>query len=251
VDDRKMQEHVSTPINGGHVLIIDNDVELCGILRKYLGRHGWIVHVAHAGNTGVEAARRCPADLIVLDVMLPDIDGFEVLRRLQREMEVRVLLLTARGEEIDRIVGLEMGADDYVAKPFNPRELLARMHAVVRRSFPRNPQKLGPRFNSGDFYVDVSTREIAFTNIPVDLTGIEFGLLRLLLSRPHEVLSREELVEQVFERPFRPLDRSLDMHVLRLRRKLATLRGFGGAIKTVRSGGYMLVLDHHKDKTQP
>jgi len=239
----KMQEKQPAPAKSEQVLLIDDDVELCGMLRNYLGRHGWTVHVAHTGGAGIEAARRCSADLIVLDVMLPDIDGFEVLRRLQREMDVRVLLLTARGEEVDRVVGLEMGADDYVAKPFSPRELLARMRAVTRRSMMREPQETEQRFKSGGFVVDVSTREIIFADKPLDLTGIEYGLLRLLLTRPHVVLSREELVKQVFERPFRPLDRSLDMHVLRLRRKLGCLRGFNGAIKTVRSGGYMLILD--------
>jgi two-component system response regulator CpxR len=243
VHNRKMQEKQSVPIKGEEVLLIDDDVELCGMLRNYLGRHGWTVHAVHTGNAGIEAAKRYGADLIVLDVMLPDINGFEVLRRLQREMDVRVLLLTARGEEVDRIVGLEMGADDYIAKPFSPRELLARMRAVVRRSTPRDQQEIDLRFKAGDFIVDFSTREIAFANKPLDLTGIEFSLLRLLLSRPHEVLSREELMKQVFERPFRPFDRSLDMHVLRLRRKMGALHGFHGAIKTVRSGGYMLVLD--------
>jgi two-component system response regulator CpxR len=243
VHNRKMQEKQPAPLKGEEVLLIDDDFELCRMLQNYLGRHGWTVHVAHTGNAGIEAARRCAADLIVLDIMLPDIDGLEVLCRLQREMAVRVLMLTARGEEVDRIVGLEMGADDYMAKPFSPRELLARMRAVVRRSVPRDPQEIELRFKSGNFVVDVSTREIIFANKPLDLTGIEFGLLRLLLARPHEVLSRENLVKQVFERPFRPLDRSLDMHILRLRRKLGALRGFCGTIKTVRSGGYMLVLD--------
>jgi two-component system response regulator CpxR len=238
-----MRERQPVSVNDDEVLLIDDDVELCGMLQNYLARHGWTVQVAHTGNAGIEVARRCGADLIVLDVMLPDINGFEVLRRLQREMDVRVLLLTARGEEVDRIVGLEMGADDYIAKPFSPRELLARMRAVVRRSTPREQQEIEVRFKAGDFIVDVSTREIAFASKPLDLTGIEFGLLRLLLSRPHEVLSREELIRQVLERPFRPLDRSLDMHVLRLRRKLGALNGFHGSIKTVRSGGYMLVLD--------
>lgn len=238
-----MQEKQPTPVKSEQLLLIDDDVELCGMLQNYLGRHGWTVHVAHTGSAGIEAARQCNVDLIVLDLMLPDFTGFEVLRRLQREIDARVLLLTARGEEVDRIVGLEMGADDYVAKPFSPRELLARMRAVVRRSVQRAPQELELRFKSGGFIVDVSTREIVFANKPLDLTGIEFGLLRIMLSRPHEILNREELVKQVFERPFRPLDRSLDMHILRLRRKLGALSGFDGAIKTVRSGGYMLVLD--------
>jgi len=243
VHNGKIQGKQPTQIKGEEVLLIDDDIELCGMLKNYLGRHGWTVHIAHTGSTGIEVARQRAVDLIVLDVMLPDFDGFEVLRLVQHEMEVRVLLLTARGEEVDRIVGLEMGADDYMGKPFSPQELLARMRAVVRRSLPRESQEIEPRFKSGGFIVNASTREIVFANKPLDLTGIEFGLLRLLLSRPHEVLSREELVEQVFERPFRPLDRSLDMHVLRLRRKLGALQAFGGAIKTVRSGGYMLVLD--------
>lgn len=140
-------------------------------------------------------------------------------------------------------MGLELGVDDYVAKPFNPRELMARMRAVVRRSVPREPQAAGLRRPSGGFAIDVGTREIAFANNVLDLTDIEYALLRLMLSRPHKVLNREELVKQVFERPFRPLDRSLDMHILRLCRKLDAVQGFGGGIKTVRSSGYMLVLD--------
>jgi len=229
--------------NVGTVLLIDDDVELCGMLQSYLNRHGWQVHVAHTGITGIEAARESAANLIVLDIMLPDLDGLEVLCRLQREMDARVLLLTERGDEVDLIVGLELGADDYLAKPFNPWELMARMRSIARRSVPREPQDAEPRHPSDGFTVDVGTREIAFANNVLDLTDIEYALLRLMLSQPHKVLNREELVKQVFERPFRPLDRSLDMHILRLRRKLYALQGFGGGIKTVRSSGYMLVLD--------
>jgi len=243
VHNPKMLQKSNTITNAGTVLLIDDDTELCGMLQNYLGRRGWQVRVAHTGRKGIIAAREAVSDLIVLDIMLPDFDGLEVLRRLQREMDVRVLLLTARGEEVDRVVGLELGADDYLAKPFGPRELLARMRAVARRSVPREPQDTDLRFTSGGFTINGATREITFANHVLDLTGIEYALLRLMLSRPHEVLSREALVKQVFERPFRPLDRSLDMHVLRLRRKLDALPGFNGGIKTVRSTGYMLVLD--------
>ncbi len=239
----KMLQKPTTVTNVGTVLLIDDDIELCGMLQKYLGHHGWQVCVAHTGRTGIEAARESVADLIVLDIMLPDFDGFEVLRQLRRQMDVPVLFLTARGEEVDCIVGLELGADDYLAKPFGPRELLARMRAVARRSVLREPQDTELRFTAGGFTVNGATREIAFANHVLNLTSIEYALLRLMLSRPHEVLSREELVKQVFERPFRPLDRSLDMHILRLRRKLDALPGFDGGIKTVRSSGYTLVLD--------
>jgi len=174
--------------------------------------------------------------VIVLDVMLPDFDGFEVLRRLQREMTTHVLMLTARGEEIDRIVGLELGADDYLPKPFNPRELLARMRAVVRRSTLSEANMPTPGFT-----LDSRNRQVSFDGTPLELTDIEYMLLQLFLSHPGEVLSRELLAEEALERPHRSFDRSLDMHVSRLRRKFEQLPGFHGAIRTVRSSGYMLV----------
>ena len=225
------------------VLLIDDDVELCSMLKEYLSRHGWEVQVAHSGLGGVAAARQRPTDLIILDVMLPDFDGFEVLRRLQREMDVRVLLLTARGEEIDRIVGLELGADDYLSKPFSPRELLARMRAVARRSTARDMAGADLRFTVGAFTIEPATREVFFGAAKVDLTDVEYSLLRLLLSKPYTIFGREEMSEAVFERPFRQLDRSVDMHVSRLRKKLESLAGFTGEIKTIRSSGYMLTLD--------
>ena len=213
------------------------------MLRDYLSRHGWEVRTAHSGVKGIAAAREYRSDLIVLDVMLPDFDGFEVLRQLHGEMDVPVLMLTARGEEIDRIVGLELGADDYLSKPFNPRELLARMKAVARRSSPRKLRGANERFSVGDFTVDPSSRQIFFSDKVLDLTDIEYSLLRILLSHSHEVVSREDLVQQAFERPFRAFDRSVDMHVVRLRRKLESLSKFRGAIRTIRSSGYMFVTD--------
>jgi DNA-binding response OmpR family regulator len=217
-------------------------MKLCAMLDEYLTGHGWQVHFAHRGSTGIAAARKFDGDLIVLDAMLPDLDGFEILRRLHQEADVRVLMLTARGEEIDRITGLELGADDYVAKPFNPRELLARMRAVLRRSHAPQVSGADLRATSGDFSVNPQFREISYAGQKMELTQIEFLLLQFLLERSHTVVDREELVQNVFERSYHPFDRSADMHVMRLRRKLELLPGFSGGIKTIRYVGYMLTL---------
>ena len=228
-----------------NVLLIDDDVELCLMLQDYLGRHGWAVRMAHRGQSGLAAALEMRQGLIVLDVMLPDFDGFELLRRLRREADVCVLLLTARGEEVDRIVGLELGADDYLPKPFNPRELLARMRAITRRGALRGAVAVeqssggGAQTSVAGFTVDSAVRTIRFGAETLLLTDLEFNLLQYFLAHPAEVLSRDQLVESVLERPFRPLDRSLDMHVSRLRRKLDSLQGFHGGIKAVRSNGYL------------
>jgi len=230
------------------VLLIDDDVDMCEMLMSYLSRHGWSVAMAHTGEAGIRKAGAEDADLIILDVMLPDIDGFEVLRRLHRVSEVPVLLLTARGEEIDRIVGLEMGADDYLPKPFNPRELLARMKAVRRRAVPRETPMAGAA-RAGDFVVNENEREIRYRNQEILLTDIEFTLLAKLLEHAPEILQREELFKAIFGRSSGPFDRSLDMHISRLRRKLAGLPGFTGAIKTVRSSGYVFVPQASGDRS--
>jgi two-component system, OmpR family, response regulator CpxR len=233
----------SIQVETGDVLLIDDDVSLCRMLEGYLSRHGWKTRVAHRASTGLAAALEMRSGLIILDVMLPEFDGFELLRRLRKEADVYVLLLTARGEEIDRIIGLELGADDYLAKPFNPRELLARMRAIVRRGPRRLAQAPEVQFSIADFVVDPGARSITFRSRPLELTDLEFELLRLFLARPTEILGRAELVENAFDRPFHPADRSLDMHVLRLRRKLEKLEGFHGEIRTVRSNGYMFLLE--------
>jgi two-component system response regulator CpxR len=221
------------------VLVIDDDVKLCAMLQDYLSRHGWNVTTAHTGTSGMEAARAFQAHLIVLDVMLPDFDGFEVLRRLQRELNPHVLLLTARGEEIDRIVGLEMGADDYLPKPFNARELLARMRAVLRRShvIPRAEMPAGEA--TPGFSIDAPNRQISFHNRVIDLTDVEYLLLRIFLARPGEVLNRDVLCMEALQRPHRAYDRSLDMHISRLRKKLEALPRFTGGLIAIRSSGYL------------
>ncbi|HEX3436388.1 MAG TPA: response regulator transcription factor [Pseudacidobacterium sp.] len=228
--------------NKERVLLIDDDVELCSMLQDYLTRHGWEVTAVHNGLAGMEAAKALHADLIVLDVMLPDLDGFEVLRRLQHEMNPRVLLLTARGEEIDRIVGLEMGADDYLPKPFNPRELLARMRAVIRRSHIVRHSKTSTAEPLADFSIDVPNRQIMFKDQLIDLTDVEYLLLRLFLAHPGEVLNRDMLSMEALQRPHRAYDRSLDMHVSRLRKKLDALPRFNGGLIAVRSSGYLFSL---------
>jgi len=233
---------------GETALLIDDDVALCEMLQEYLGKHGWKVKTAHSGTSGIQEAQQSPVDLIVLDVMLPDLDGYEVLRKLQPMLRSGVLMLTARGEEIDRIVGLEMGADDYLAKPFNPRELLARMRAVARRyARSETPVRAGERFTVAGFQADPATRSISFRSVPIDLTDLEFTLLQLFLRRPFQVIAREDICEQVFERPFRPTDRSPDMLVSRLRRKLEALEGFLGSIKAVRSSGYLFAPEGQKE----
>ena len=209
------------------------------MLQDYLGRHGWAVVSRHSGGTGLKAALEGTYRLILLDVMLPDLDGFEVLRRLRQQSDVNVLLLTARGDDVDRIVGLELGADDYLPKPFNPRELVARMRAITRRGSQSDTRSGLKRTLVAGFAIDSQTREIAYGSQRLDLTDIEYRLLGKLLEKPYEIVSREELVEQILERPFRPLDRSIDMHISRLRRKLEALPDFEGGIRAIRSSGYM------------
>jgi two-component system, OmpR family, response regulator CpxR len=223
------------------VLIVDDDAHLCEMLRSYLAAHGWSVIAAHTGADGIALAREQHPDLIILDVMLPDLDGFEVLRRLHLVEPYKVLMLTARGEEIDRIVGLEMGADDYLGKPFNPRELMARMKAILRRAHA--PNGSAAPASAGAFQIDAQKRQILYQLRPIQLTDIEFTLLQFFLNRPHEVLSRDDLSQVLFERPSRPFDRAVDMHVSRLRRKLEDLTGFHGCIRSIRNAGYLFVMD--------
>ncbi len=226
------------------ILLIDDDVELCEVLTEYLGRYDLRVHAVHRGDTGVEAARRREWPMILLDVMLPGLDGFEVLKQIRTFSHGSVMLLTARGEEVDRIVGLEMGADDYLPKPFNPRELLARIRAVHRRASTAatpNTQETSTLVVE-DLVLDRAALRATQAGQPLDLTDVEFTLLEMLMRSPGKVVEREELAEAVLGRKFNPFDRSLDMHVSRLRRKLAADPDADDLVKTVRGSGYQLVL---------
>jgi two-component system response regulator CpxR len=211
------------------------------MLTEYLGRNGFRVKTAHRGDTGLKTALQRPWSLILLDVMLPGMDGFEVLKRIRAESAVNVLLLTARGEDVDRIVGLEIGADDYIPKPFNPRELLARMRAVLRRAAPSSVVVEVLRVD--DLELDSAARKALKGGRKLDLTDVEFGLLEALMRSAGKVVSREELSQSVLGRQFDPFDRSLDMHVSRLRRKMGQSGGEDEQVKTIRGVGYQLALE--------
>ncbi len=228
-----------------HVLVVDDDVELCQLLSQYLAQEGFEIECVHSGSDGFERAVSGSHSIVVLDVMLPDIKGFEVLRRVRAESRVPVLMLTARGDDQDRILGLEMGADDYLPKPFNPRELSARIDAVLRRAW-LDPQSLVPvpaeRVFLEDIELDRGSRTARRDGQDLDLTSVEFDLLDLFLKSAGLVLSREEMVRSVLGRDFSPFDRSMDTHVSNLRRKLGPRRDGTERIKGVRGIGYLYVL---------
>lgn len=222
------------------ILIVDDDIELCGLVQEYLTAEGFSSKAVHDGEQGLQQGLSGDYVLVVLDVMLPGINGFEVLRRLRSVSKIPVLLLTARGEDVDRIVGLEIGADDYLPKPFNPRELVARIRAILRRSKPgRAADSIPEILNVGDVELDPSTRTVQRGGQAVELTSVEFNLLEVLLREAGRVVTRERLVNAVLSRKFMPFDRSIDMHVSKVRRKLGDSEENGDHIKTIRGVGYM------------
>ncbi|MGC2321159.1 MAG: response regulator transcription factor [Terriglobales bacterium] len=220
------------------ILIIDDDVELCELVEEYLTREGFEVEAVHNGDKGLERALSGDHALIVLDLMLPGMMGLDVLRRLRSESRIPVLILTARGEDVDRIVGLEIGADDYLAKPFNPRELLARVRAILRRS-QGGPASSAAAVRVGDVELDPGARTVTRDGQPLELTAVEFSLLEALMRAAGQVVTREYLAQTVLGRRFVAYDRSIDMHVSKLRKKLGTQPGDGERIKTVRGVGYI------------
>ena len=221
------------------ILIIDDDMDLCELLRDYLTPEGFVVETVHEGLSGVEQAVSGRYALVVLDVMLPGINGFEALRRIRAASRIPVLMLTARGEDVDRIVGLEIGADDYLPKPFNPRELVARIRAVLRRveSPPQTHGDTG-RLVVGDIELIPGTRTVLRSGQNVELTTVEFSMLETLVRHAGQVVSRDDLVKQALGRSFYAYDRSVDVHVSSLRRKLGLAADQHERIKTVRSIGY-------------
>ena len=223
------------------ILIIDDDVALCDLVTEYLEPLGFEIESVHRGDTGVERALNGKHALVVLDVMLPGLNGFEVLRRIRSESRIPVLMLTARGDDVDRIVGLEIGADDYLPKPFNPRELTARIRAILRRTSSDTPaeQTVEKSLSVGDVQLDSGTRAVSCAGENIELTAVEFDLLEKLLRTAGRIVTREELSKQVLGRSSSPFDRSIDMHISNLRKKLGA--GFGATerIKTVRGVGYI------------
>jgi two-component system response regulator CpxR len=222
------------------ILVIDDDIDLCELLTDYLTTEGFAVDVVHDGEAGAARALAGDYELVVLDVMLPGINGFEVLRRLRAGSATPVLMLTARGDDVDRIVGLEMGADDYLPKPFNPRELVARIRAVQRRTAaaPATGTAPGEALAVGDVTLDLGARTVHVGGVPVELTSVEFSLLEVLIRRAGQVVSRDELSLQALGRELNAYDRSIDVHVSSLRRKLGALGEESDRIKTVRGIGY-------------
>src|SRR5947207_10366350 len=222
------------------VLVVDDDIELCSLVQEYLTSEGFKSEAVHDGEQGLQRGLSGDYALVVLDVMLPGINGFEVLRRLRSVSKIPVLLLTARGEDVDRIVGLEIGADDYLPKPFDPRELLARIRAILRRTHRSKNGGADEVTTVGDISLSQGTRTVTCGGQEVDLTSVEFNVLELLLRNAGTVVTREELAQTALGRPLAPFDRSVDVHVSKLRKKLG-----GGEedaenrIKTVRGVGYI------------
>ena len=218
------------------LLIVDDDAELVAMLREYLEPEGFAAESAENGQTALERLARGGIDFVVLDVMLPGLTGFEVLRRLRATSRVPVLMLTARGEEIDRVVGLEMGADDYLAKPFSPRELVARVRAVLRRMADIGADGV---LGFGPLKLDSRAHRAQLDGQDLELTSAELRILELLMQADTRTVSREELMLQALGRRLLPTDRSLDTHVSNLRRKLARLTE-RITIQGVRGAGYAL-----------
>ncbi|MEP6719696.1 MAG: response regulator transcription factor [bacterium] len=226
------------------ILIIDDDVALCELVTEYLEPHGFQIQFVHRGDAGAETALSGNFSIVVLDVMLPGLNGFEVLRRIRAGSKVPVLMLTARGDDVDRIVGLEIGADDYLPKPFNPRELVARIQAILRRSqastAPQQRAQDQPgTVTAGDVELDLGTRVGRRNGEVVELTAVEFDLLEKLLRAAGRIITREELSQEVLGRSTSPFDRSIDMHISNLRKKLGHQQGEVERIKTVRGVGYI------------
>jgi two-component system response regulator CpxR len=228
------------------ILVVDDDASLCQLLEEYLGPEGFCVESVQDGEMGLQKICDGGYDLIVLDVMIPVINGFDVLRQLRTKVNTPVVMLTARGEEVDRIVGLEMGADDYLPKPFSPRELVARIRAILRRTRQEHEPAMTPstskRLQVGDVEMDMAARLVFRSGKKVDLTAVEFSLLEVFLHRAGELVSREELIETVLGRSPYPYDRSIDVHVSKLRKKLGHKVSDIERIKTIRSAGYLYAL---------
>jgi DNA-binding response OmpR family regulator len=226
------------------LLVIDDDKKLCRLIRDYLEPMGYEVETAHTGPDGLEKAQSGQYQAIILDVMLPGMDGFEVLKHLRHTSNVPVLMLTSRGEEPDRIVGLEIGADDYLPKTFSTRELLARLRAVTRRAIravPAAPPEGEQEIVVGKLRVNPASRVALLGDEPLALTPVEFDLLAALARARGRVKSREQLLEEIRDRNYDVFDRSIDVHISTLRRKLGDDAKEPRYIRTLRSAGYMLI----------
>ncbi len=230
------------------ILVIDDDYELCDLLQEYLEPEGFEIQTAHNGKEGLEKALSGEFDLVVLDIMLPEQNGFDVLRHLRNTSEIPVIMLTARGEDVDRIVGLEMGADDYLPKPFNPRELTARIRSILRRA--RNSHSDGDDsvLAVGDVELHRKSHSATCGGNSLRLTGVEFRFLHMLLENAGSIVSRQALAQKVLERSYSPFDRSVDVHISNIRKKMGPLPEGEERIKTIRGEGYLYVLKEESER---
>ncbi len=224
------------------VLLIDDDIELCQMMEEYLEAEDFALEFAHDGETGARMAVSGKHDLVVLDVMMPGMNGFDTLRLIRNTSQIPVIMLTAKGDDIDRIVGLELGADDYLTKPFNPRELVARLHAIQRRVAVRDAgTQKGAILRVGRAAVNSAERIIEWNGQPLPLTTSEFALLEVLIRNAGHVVTKADLFLQALGRPETKYDRSIDVHVSNLRQKLGTLEDGRSPIQTVRNVGYQFI----------
>jgi len=221
------------------ILIIDDDEELCELVSEYLTVEGFEVESVNDGESGLNRALADGFDMVILDVMLPKMNGFDVLRSLRQESKLPVLMLTARGDDMERIVGLEIGADDYLPKPFNPRELAARLRAILRRSAVPETAIGNEVIEIDGVRLSPASRSATLDGTELNLTSVEFGLLHELLKEAGRVVKKDDLSERVLERKLSPYDRSLDMHISNLRKKLGQRGDGSDRIKTIRSVGYI------------
>jgi len=225
------------------ILVVDDDVELCELVAEYLEPDGYRIEAVHEGQEGVRRALSGEHALVVLDYMLPGLNGFEALRQIRAQSGIPVVMLTARGDDTNRIIGLQIGADDYLPKPFNPLELVARINAVLRRAQLTSESKRAPLISIGDIEMDDRTRTVRRDGQPIELTAVEYTLLEKLLNAPGRVLTREELVKDVLHRELSPFHRSIDTPVSNLRKKLGHEVHGVERIKTVRGIGYIYAGD--------
>lgn len=225
------------------LLLIDDDKELCQLLSEYLTTEGFNVDMVHDGQQAVDILNPHQYAAIVLDVMLPIRNGFDVLKQLRQKCQTPVLMLTAKGDTIDRVIGLEIGADDYLPKPCDPRELVARIRAVLRRATPGHKVPTVERISSDKLSLHLGSRSVSWAETDVPLTGTEFSVLELLVRSAGQVISKDDMTEQALNRKLTPYDRSIDVHVSNIRKKLTSAGAHRDLIINVRGAGYMLTLN--------
>lgn len=230
------------------ILLVDDDITLCRLLVEFLTRDGFAASAVHSGADALETVKHDGQyDAVVLDIMMPGISGLEVLQSLRSRFSIPIIMLTGRGDDIDRIIGLEMGADDYISKPCNPRELAARLRAVLRRTAEPRDRMTNSVLESHGIRLDIGRREATLAGEPLNLTSAEFNTLALLMQSAGEVLSKELLTEKVLYRKLNAYDRSIDVHISRIRQKLSAHLPATNMIKSIRGAGYQFISDDDAD----